>query len=55
MTGDQNRLLVKFDADALDATLPAAAMPGMIESVRIVEPGDTIAIALGPRFGPRHR
>ncbi len=46
-----SRLVVKFEADALDATLPASAAPDFIQAVR---PGDTpamIAIDLGPRFG----
>lgn len=45
------RLIVKFDADALDATLPASTAPEFIQAVR---PGDapaTIAVDLGPRFG----
>ncbi len=46
-----NRLIVKFEADALDATLPTSAAPDFIQAVR---PGDTpamIAVDLGPRFG----
>ncbi len=46
-----SRLVVKFEADALDATLPPSAAPDFIQAVR---PGDTpamIAIDLGPRFG----
>jgi N-acetylmuramoyl-L-alanine amidase len=45
------RLIVRFEADALDATLPASAAPDFIQGVR---PGDTpamIAVDLGPRFG----
>jgi N-acetylmuramoyl-L-alanine amidase len=43
------RLLVKFDADALDAALPSSSAPELIQAVR---PGDgaTVAIDLGPRF-----
>jgi N-acetylmuramoyl-L-alanine amidase len=47
---DQNRLLVRFDADALDVVLPTLAAPGLAESIRVVEPGNTLAIQLGPRF-----
>ncbi|MGE5360045.1 MAG: N-acetylmuramoyl-L-alanine amidase family protein [Bacteroidales bacterium] len=47
---DQNRLLVRFDADALDITLPALAAPGLAEGIRVVEPGNAVAILLGPRF-----
>lgn len=45
------RLLIRFEADALDATLPASAAPEFIQAIR---PGDTpsvIAVELGPRFG----
>ena len=45
------RLLIRFDADALDATLPASTVPDFIQAIR---PGDTpsvIAVELGPRFG----
>ncbi len=47
---DGSRLIVKFDADALDASLPASPAPEFIAAVR---PGDgpTVAIDLGPRFG----
>ena len=44
------RLLIRFDADALDATLPSSSAPELIQAVR---PGDgpaVIAIDLGPRF-----
>jgi N-acetylmuramoyl-L-alanine amidase len=45
-----NRLLIKFEADALDATLPAAQSPDLIQSVRPGEGPATVAIDLGPRF-----
>ena len=44
------RLLLRFEADALDATLPASTAPDLIAAVR---PGDTpasLVIDLGPRF-----
>jgi N-acetylmuramoyl-L-alanine amidase len=47
---DANRIIVRFEADSLDATLPASSAPDLIQTVR---PGDTpsaIAIDLGPRF-----
>jgi N-acetylmuramoyl-L-alanine amidase len=46
-----NRLIVRFEADALDATLPASTAPELIQAVR---PGDTpasIVVELGPRYG----
>ena len=48
---DGQRLVIRFEAEALDATLPATTAPDLIQGIR---PGDTpsvIAIDLGPRFG----
>jgi N-acetylmuramoyl-L-alanine amidase len=45
------RLVLRFEAEALDATLPASTAPDLIAAVR---PGDTpssLVIDLGPRFG----
>ena len=50
VTQEANRLIVRFEADALDATLPTSSSPELIQGVR---PGDipsAIAIDLGPRF-----
>ena len=46
-----SRLVVRFEADALDATLPITPVPDVIQNVR---PGDTpasLTVDLGPRFG----
>jgi N-acetylmuramoyl-L-alanine amidase len=51
VTQDGNRLVVKFEADALDAALPASAAPELIQLIR---PGDgpaSLVVELGPRFG----
>jgi N-acetylmuramoyl-L-alanine amidase len=48
---DGNRLIVKLDADGLDATLPASTTPDLIQAIH---PGDgpaSIVLDLGPRFG----
>jgi N-acetylmuramoyl-L-alanine amidase len=45
-----SRLIVKFEADGLDAMLPASSMPDVIQTIRPGE-GATIAIDLGARFG----
>ncbi len=45
------RLLVKFDADALDAVLPSFPPQGIVQAVRVADPTGTIAIDIGPRFG----
>ncbi len=43
------RLLVRFDADALDATLPVVPPQGDVQAVRLVD-ATNIGIDLGPRF-----
>ena len=47
---EPNRLLVRFEADALDAIFPASAAPELVQNVRPAESGVAIAIDLGPRF-----
>ena len=44
-----NRLIVRFESDALDAALPAPAATDLIAAIRAIEPG-TVSIDLGPRF-----
>jgi N-acetylmuramoyl-L-alanine amidase len=43
------RLLVRFDADALDASLPTFQSSGFIQAVRAAD-ATNVAIDLGPRF-----
>lgn len=50
VTQEGNRLLVRFEADALDVALPSNQIAGLIQGVQLVEPV-TIAIELGARFG----
>ena len=47
---DGSRVLVRFDADALDATLPASPVPDVVKAVHVGDPPLSIAIELGPRF-----
>jgi N-acetylmuramoyl-L-alanine amidase len=49
VTQEGNRLLVRFEADALDASLPTSPVPELIAGVRPEGPA-AIAIELGPRF-----
>ena len=50
VTQDQNRLLVRVEADTLDASVPPAPPQlGVLTAVRVTEPG-TIQLDLGPRF-----
>jgi N-acetylmuramoyl-L-alanine amidase len=44
------RLVLKFEADALDAALPAASAPDLIQNIRLGE-GASLVLDLGPRFG----
>jgi N-acetylmuramoyl-L-alanine amidase len=48
---ESGRLLVRFEADALDATLPPLPAQAIATAVRVIDPGNTIEIALGPRYG----
>ncbi|MGH9372808.1 MAG: N-acetylmuramoyl-L-alanine amidase [Vicinamibacterales bacterium] len=45
---ESNRLLVRFEADALDATLPAPPGSDLVQAIRQAD--TAIAIDLGPRF-----
>lgn len=50
VTQEGTRLTIRFEADSLDAALPATTSPELVANVR---PGDapaTIALDLGPRF-----
>ena len=49
VTQDQGRLLVRVDADALDAALPAPPQQQLLTSIRVVDP-NTIQLDLGQRF-----
>jgi N-acetylmuramoyl-L-alanine amidase len=48
---DGTRLVIRFEADALDATLPPSTAPDFIQAVRPGEAPASIAVDLGPRFG----
>jgi N-acetylmuramoyl-L-alanine amidase len=47
---EANRLIVRFEAEALDTTLPASPAPDLIQTIRPAESGVGIAVDLGPRF-----
>ena len=49
VTQDQGRLLVRIDADALDASLPPPPPQGLLTGIRATEP-NTIQLDLGQRF-----
>ena len=45
-----NRIVVKFEADALDATLPSSSVPDIIQAVRPGDQPSAIVVDLGPKF-----
>ena len=47
---EQGRLVVKFDADALDLTLPVSASGSLVTGIRAVDQPTWVAIDLGPAF-----
>ena len=49
VTQEGNRLLIRFEADALDASLPPPAGPELIQAIRL-EGNAAIVVDLGPRF-----
>jgi len=51
VTQEAGRLLVRFEADAIDATLPALTPDGWIQALRGTEPQPGLLVELGPRFG----
>jgi N-acetylmuramoyl-L-alanine amidase len=44
-----NRIVVRFEADALDATLPVSSVPDMIQGIRPAELPSAIVVDLGPK------
>jgi N-acetylmuramoyl-L-alanine amidase len=46
---DANRLLIRFDVDALDAVIPPVPQQGLVTNIRPLD-ATTIEIDLGPRF-----
>jgi N-acetylmuramoyl-L-alanine amidase len=50
ITQEGARLLVRFEADALDASLPSSPVPDLIAALRAGEAPSVLAVDLGPRF-----
>jgi N-acetylmuramoyl-L-alanine amidase len=46
---EAGRLVIRFDADALDATLPATPAPELVQGIHPAETGPVIVLDLGPR------
>ncbi|HXH05090.1 MAG TPA: N-acetylmuramoyl-L-alanine amidase [Vicinamibacterales bacterium] len=51
VTQEDRRLVIRFEADALDAELPGPTGGDIVTAVRAGETPSAIAIDLGPRFG----
>jgi len=51
VTQEQNRLLIRFEADALDTAFPPLVPQGLVETIRLGDAPGTVALVLGPRFG----
>jgi N-acetylmuramoyl-L-alanine amidase len=47
---EPGRLLVRFEADALDVDLPAFTASDLLQGLRVAPSGKEIALDLGPRF-----
>jgi N-acetylmuramoyl-L-alanine amidase len=48
---ESNRLVIRFEADALDATFPPSSVPDLVQAVRPAETGVGLIVDLGARFG----
>ncbi len=46
-----SRLILKFEADGLDATLPASTNPDLIQAIHPGDGAASVVVELGPRFG----
>ena len=51
VTQDGARLVVRFEADALDTSLPATTATDLVQNVRPGDVASSITVDLGPRFG----
>jgi N-acetylmuramoyl-L-alanine amidase len=50
LTQESGRLVVRFEADALDMSLPSIASPDIVQGIRAVDGQPAVAVELGPRF-----
>ena len=54
VTQEQGRLLVRLEADGIDAALPPPPAQGLLAGLRVIDSGTTIQLDLGPRFAAYH-
>jgi len=50
VAAEGNRLVIKFEAEGLDATLPPAASPELLQAIHTGDAA-SVVVDLGPRFG----
>jgi N-acetylmuramoyl-L-alanine amidase len=53
ITEETGRVVIKFDADAIDVALPAFQSQGFVTAIRVVDPV-TVIVELGPRYAAYH-
>jgi N-acetylmuramoyl-L-alanine amidase len=51
VTQETGRLVIHFEADALDASIPPPPPQPLVQSVTLADTGTALALQLGPRFG----
>ncbi len=51
VTEEPGRLLIRFDSDVLDLSLPPSVPQDIVRGVRVVDPANLLAVDLGPRVG----
>src|SRR5687768_10272361 len=50
VNAQQGRLIVQFDADALDLSIPLVPQQGFLTGIAVGDTPTTVALTLGPRF-----
>jgi N-acetylmuramoyl-L-alanine amidase len=51
VSAESGRLLVQFDADALDLLVPPVPQQPFLAGITLADPGTTVAVTPGPRYG----
>lgn len=51
VTEEPGRLLIRFDSDVLDLSLPQNVPQDVVRGFRVVDPANLLAVDLGPRVG----
>ena len=51
VTEESGRLLIRFESDILDLSLPQNVPQDLVRGVRVIDPANLLAVDLGPRVG----